>query len=651
MNSFDNIAGGTSGANVLNGRITNINANTLIAPVVSNVQTVNLTNITAANVGGLNLISATGVTNANVVNTTTAGSTTAFTNIAATGVTVGLDNADTTSNFNFQGAAARTGTADAFSASISNGSGTAAAAAVLNITTAAFAADATFEVVNVTTAGAGSFVDLGLGDASYRVINVSGTASAAATASAGAVQTYGLQLSDANGSATALRTINASGMTGTGGLSIDASGATFTGFAFTGSAGNDRVVLNQAIANAPNTFALNGGTGGTNDVLAISTVALTVAAAPSTVTTLNAATGFETIELTSAVVTGLDANAVDYANFAFTGTSAAKAASIATTNVRTGDTFTITQDWNVVLADDVDVFTFAGAVAGQSATVNLVGDVDITVDIAAAGGSNANALTFNNGITTVNLVSNNINGSAAAADNSIQAATGVASIDNASAANFVASGAAPLTIGATAGIANPLGFTQAVSFDGSALTGILRIGGSAAADAIIGGSAADIIYGLGGNDELTGNSGNDQFRYIAAANGTDTITDFAAGDAIGTNFIAFANTTATQAGAVVNALDYSDVVNAITGITAGNDLQVVELQTAQTAAQLATAVSAGAADALVLVFNSTTGFGEVWYDTNWNNDANRTQIATLENVTTLAQLVGLSNANFVDFAV
>lgn len=621
-----------------------------VAPVMSSVEVVNLTNITAANIGAIDLIGATGVTNVNVLNTTVAGSSTGAINIAATGVTVGLDNADTTSGFHFQGAATRTGTSDAYSVAISNGSGTTAAAAVLNITDATLAAaDATFENVNIATAGAGSFVDLGLGDASYRVITVTGTAAAAAAASAGAAQTYGLQLTDANGSATAIRTINASGMTGTGGLSIDASNTTWGALAFTGSANNDRIVLNAATANAPNTWALNGG-GGTNDTLAVGLAALTVAAAPATVTTLQAATGFETIEMTSAIVgaVALDANALTgYANYVFSGAQAAKTAAIATTNVQTGDTFTITADVSNAAGSAVDVFTFAGAVAGQSMTLNLVGDVDIAGQNAAS-----NALTFNAGITTVNLVSSNINNSAAAADNSVFTLTALAAIDNATATNFVATGAAPLTIGAVAGLAAPLGFSQAVSFNGSGLTGILRIAGSAAADAISGGSANDIIYGGAGSDQLTGNGGNDQFRLLAATDGIDAITDFGATDVIGTNFIAFANTTATQAGATLNALDYSDTVTSIATIAVANTLQVVEIQAAQTTAQISTALGGAALTAAVLVFNSTTGKGELWYDTDWSDvGAARVQLATLDNVTTLAQLVGLSNANFVEYLV
>lgn len=154
---------------------------------------------------------------------------------------------------------------------------------------------------------------------------------------------------------------------------------------------------------------------------------------------------------------------------------------------------------------------------------------------------------------------------------------------------------------------------------------------------------------------MTGGSGNDQFRWIAAADGNDTITDFAvSGDAIGIlqGFVNFANTTATAAGAVIATTDHNQTVTAIANLAAANDLTVVEIQAAQTNAQITTATTAAATGAiLALVFNSTTGRGELWYDTDWNDGANRVQLVNFDNITTLAQLTGMSNANFVEYVV
>lgn len=647
LNSFDNIAGG-SGTDTVNARV--VAGGLITAPVMSSVEIVNVSNAANAGDGGINLASTTGVTNVNIVNAVV-GSTTSITNISATGVTLGLDNADGTSQFNISGAASRTGTSDAYSITIANGSGSGGTPAVLDIDDGAGAADATFENVNIATSGAASYITPTLGASSYRVFTVTGTAAVATTAQAGQSQAYGLTIADAGGgnAMAALRTITASGMTGTGGINVVASGSTQTTLAFTGSGGNDRVVVAGAVANAANSFNLNGGAG-TSDIVAVAgaITQYTSAANLTLVTTLNAAVanGFEGLEITQNDWTDLNANNVNFSNFVFSGTSGGLAASAATVNVQTGDVFTVTQDWTG--GANVDTFTFAGSVAGQSTTLNLVGGVDI----AAAG--TGNALTFSNGITSVTLNSSNIYGATTA--NTVTAATTVAAIDNASATNFTATGGVGLTIGAVAGLAAPIGFTQAVNFNASALTGVLRIAGSTSADAIVGGTAADIIYGRGGNDQLTGNGGADQYRFIAAADGTDTITDFATTgtDAIGIlqGFMNVAGTTATQAGATLAAASYIDTVNNISAMTAAVcDLRVVELQTGLTAAQIAAQTSVDAMAAVVLLFNTTTGRGEVWYDTDWNDAGTRTQLATLDNVTALTGVTALTNSNFVEFVV
>ena len=49
----------------------------------------------------------------------------------------------------------------------------------------------------------------------------------------------------------------------------------------------------------------------------------------------------------------------------------------------------------------------------------------------------------------------------------------------------------------------------------------------------------------------------------------------------------------------------------------------------------------------MIVFNSTTSKGEIWFDTNWNDTANRVQVATLNNVTTLAGVTAITNTDIV----
>ena len=47
------------------------------------------------------------------------------------------------------------------------------------------------------------------------------------------------------------------------------------------------------------------------------------------------------------------------------------------------------------------------------------------------------------------------------------------------------------------------------------------------------------------------------------------------------------------------------------------------------------------------MFNSDTGRGEIWFDGNWETTGSRSQVATLNNITTLAQLTALTASDFV----
>ncbi|WP_207462104.1 PD40 domain-containing protein [Azospirillum sp. SYSU D00513] len=58
--------------------------------------------------------------------------------------------------------------------------------------------------------------------------------------------------------------------------------------------------------------------------------------------------------------------------------------------------------------------------------------------------------------------------------------------------------------------------------------------GGVGADTLIGGAGNDSLIGNGGNDRLTGGDGADTFDFVGSGLGTDTITDFGAGDQIKT---------------------------------------------------------------------------------------------------------------------
>lgn len=634
LNSADTLDG-KNGVDTLNVRAT---AAANVAPQLISIENINVSNVSNA-LYTLNLTSATGAEVVASKDQAATGATrTDFTNIAATGVAARLDNADGRTDFNFLGAADRTGTSDAVSIQIANGSGSATTPAVLNITDGAGAADATFENVNIATSGAASVVTSNLGLANVRVINATGNAAADASG-------YGLTLTAA-GNFAAARTIDASGMTGTGGLNIDARGASFASLAFTGSDQADRVALTGATLNAANTVALDGGGG--DDTLAVTGTVNFVSAATLRSTINTQATDFEVLEANAINVTALKAN--DFTGidtFSFTGTQGGFVP-LAITGVETGDKFVFSAASTGAL--DGDVVTLAGAVAGQSTTVELVASAANAASLVATNGIGVgNALSFTDGLTSVTI--NSIGSNVAA--NSIQSTTGVAAIDNASASNVVITGSQALHIGAAPGVDNPLGFTQAVTVDASALTNGLRVAGSASADQIIGGDNADLIYGRGGNDVLTGNGGADQFRLFDALDGTDSITDFTVGtDKVGinTNFVNFAGTTATQDGATLAAAAYVEARNDINGILAGDALKVIELQTSLTTAQITDQVgAAGSTSAFVLVHNSTTGNGELWFDTNWNDAGARVQLATFDNVVELTGVQSFTNADFVEY--
>ncbi|PWK76757.1 DUF5801 repeats-in-toxin domain-containing protein [Aminobacter sp. AP02] len=187
---------------------------------------------------------------------------------------------------------------------------------------------------------------------------------------------------------------------------------------------------------------------------------------------------------------------------------------------------------------------------------------------------------------------------------------------------------------------------------------VLKIIGSTNADTITGGSAADIISGGGGDDTLTGGSGADQFR-LATNTGKDTIADFAAGTdkigfldtgSTGSGSVNFAGTSGSQAGNALNVTDFQIRAD-ISGIQGADDNHVILLNTAQTTAQITAGIGANnSQNAYVVVFNSDTGRGEIWFDTDWDNASNRVQVATLNNITSLAGLNALTASDFVVYS-
>jgi Ca2+-binding RTX toxin-like protein len=171
--------------------------------------------------------------------------------------------------------------------------------------------------------------------------------------------------------------------------------------------------------------------------------------------------------------------------------------------------------------------------------------------------------------------------------------------------------------------------------------------GGAGADSLSGGAEADTLVGGAGSDTLTGGGGADRFRFDGPTEGTDTITDFVRGtDIIELHDSIIDPVGAANDGDVFAAGDTETTRNGVADIHANDDEKIVILQTAQSTAQIQTIVG-GAANAVVVVFNSTTGRAEIWHDSDWSDAAGRVQLATLDNVTTLAGTVAITNTSFV----
>lgn len=175
------------------------------------------------------------------------------------------------------------------------------------------------------------------------------------------------------------------------------------------------------------------------------------------------------------------------------------------------------------------------------------------------------------------------------------------------------------------------------------------LSGGTGTDVLDGGAGTDTLFGGAGVDTMTGGEGADLFVYSASTEGTDVITDFTAGTDKFAIADAIINPVATANGDAYAAGDYVATHDAVTDIVVGDSSKLIELQTAQTTTQISTGAG-GAADALVLVFNSTTGKGELWYDNDWSDAGSRVQLATLDNVTTLTGVTDFTNADFVNIA-
>jgi T1SS-143 domain-containing protein len=199
--------------------------------------------------------------------------------------------------------------------------------------------------------------------------------------------------------------------------------------------------------------------------------------------------------------------------------------------------------------------------------------------------------------------------------------------------------------------------TGAVTLNLANQTEGFKIIGSSGIDTITGGSGSDTINAGAGNDTLTGNGGADQFR-LSTNGGSDLIADYVDGtDKIGffdngsssSGSVNFASTAGSAAGTALNGSDFL-TVNNISDISNSHDDKVIRINNGQTTSAIQTTTIGGSGspdDNYVIVFNTNTSRGEIWYDSDWSNTADRMKVATLDNVTTLAQLANITASDIV----
>jgi VCBS repeat-containing protein len=200
------------------------------------------------------------------------------------------------------------------------------------------------------------------------------------------------------------------------------------------------------------------------------------------------------------------------------------------------------------------------------------------------------------------------------------------------------------------------GFAQDTLLGGS---GNDRLDGGVGDDRLLGEAGTDTLIGGAGNDTLTGGGNSDTFAFLApATGGTDRITDFTVtgGDADkigllqgGGGWNAASSSPTTAANFTELAAGDYVVLAGIGDISAADTNKVVELSNGVTATDLATATG-GTANAYVVAFNSTTGAGELWWDSDWSDTGERVCVATLPTLTA-TDVANLSYTNFAEWVV
>jgi hypothetical protein len=616
------VINGANGTDVLNIRVGSTSTGgSTIAPVLSNIENFFITNQATSDPFTMNFANITGekqIWDKDSVS----GAITKVINVD-TGTTVGMINTLGSLEANFSGN--QGGFSDVFTL-ILTGAGNARDQVNFNTITTSGSTDNSFEIASIISQGALSNVELGVGQMTLKSIRISGDAA--------------LLLSGAN-DLVGLNTVDASEMTA-GGLSLNARGSEETNFIFKGSSAVDFLILKNSTINTAS--SLDGGVG--KDTLGTQNFNNLSAAA------VNKAVGFEVLQGIGGAE-NLDAASFTVINeFLFTETTNGSS-SATIRNIENSDRFIYSTD----ISGGNYALRLEGRNAGNSATVELRAIDEQNGETIMTSTSNNNdryGIEIRSNVASLTLDSTGSGNNVNVIDTNYNNNFFGYAFGNTATPVFKITGSHDLAIMAKAGVdvsdgRKLAGFSDAANIDASAFSGNLRIAGSLSNDVITGGSGAEILYGLGGADSLTGNGGADQFRLAEFYNSTDTITDFAQGvDKVGLNQFDFANTTATTEGAALLISDYVDNRSGITSIGNADAKKVIELQAALDGNQIASD-SGAAVEAYVLVFNTTSGKAELWYDSNWSNSGSRSHIVTFENITNLVGVQDFSNGDFAEY--
>jgi Ca2+-binding RTX toxin-like protein len=172
--------------------------------------------------------------------------------------------------------------------------------------------------------------------------------------------------------------------------------------------------------------------------------------------------------------------------------------------------------------------------------------------------------------------------------------------------------------------------------------GTLYLYGQSGNDTLIGGSLNDSIQGGSSDDLLVGGGGNDQFRFLESYtvnSYSDIINDFTGAPpaAIPTDLMVFNG----------NAFNFVSAIDGYKGTagdssTQNDNLLIATGQGYATVGAFDAFLSTGLADTdkpgFYIFFNTSSGRGEIWFDTNMTSVDGAYLIATFNNITAVNQL-------------